>query len=417
MKFSLQADLKLGVTTSSTQIEGNERGSWYEWYTYNKIADESDPFVATEHYKRFEEDFKIFKDMKLQAYKMSVSWAKLEPSRGQFDKKVLEHYRKEIQQYVDIGVPVTLVLHHFTEPVWFSSKFGFAGADSVSAFVEYAVYVAENLGDLVNTFITFNEPNTYVENGYIKGIWPIGKSSKKLAKTALINIIASHVIAYKKLHEIREQRKLGNTLVSFSCAYRQYSSKEKLSIFNSICTNIKKARFQTNLSIALARGMKINRYGIKKGRYYDFIGMNYFTRDTVSNFKDGVYEFGKYGDDGQEIFPDGIVNIAKALYNKYKAPLYITNGIADSKDSKRPQFIYDHLKKLCESGLPIAAYYYYSFTDGFEWLDGIAKKYGLVEIDFGSQKRRIRESGKFFTEIIENGGVTEEMFDRMRLSE
>lgn len=112
------------------------------------------------------------------------------------------------------------------------------------------------------------------------------------------------------------------------------------------------------------------------------------------------------------------MKLAKEMYKTYRAPVYITeNGTCDRKDSFRSKFLYDHLKLLCESGIPVERYYYWTFIDNFEWAEGETAPFGLVGLDWETQKRTVRKSGEFYTSIIENSGVTGEMYEMYVKSE
>jgi len=142
---------------------------------------------------------------------------------------------------------------------------------------------------------------------------------------------------------------------------------------------------------------------IKPGKYYDFIGINYYTRSTVSGFRDGVKKGVRVNDLGWEIYPEGIVRVSRRLFEKYQAPIYITeNGTCDNKDTFRKKFIHDHLKALCESDLPVGAYYHWCFTDNFEWLEGQSARFGLVHVDYATQQRTIKGSGKYYSDLIQS---------------
>ena len=149
------------------------------------------------------------------------------------------------------------------------------------------------------------------------------------------------------------------------------------------------------------------------GEYCDFIGLNYYTRTTVSKFEDGTRKDALKNDLGWEIYPKGIVKCANKLYSLIKRPIYITeNGTCDNNDSFRCRYIYDHLKALCESGLPIERYYHWCFCDNFEWLEGERARFGLVYVDYDSQERTLKKSARFYSDIIRSRAVTQEMYDK-----
>ena len=155
-----------------------------------------------------------------------------------------------------------------------------------------------------------------------------------------------------------------------------------------------------------------NYYRAKPGRYCDFHGVNYYSRSTVSGLRDGARRNCAKNDLGWEIYPQGLIQCARKLLKICSLPIYITeNGVCDNKDAFRCRFIYDQLRAIASSGLPIERYYHWSFLDNFEWLDGMSARFGLVEVDPETGKRTVKKSGKFYSEIIKRGGIDEELFE------
>ena len=149
-----------------------------------------------------------------------------------------------------------------------------------------------------------------------------------------------------------------------------------------------------------------------KGEYTDFIGMNYYSRSTVSGISDGVRENSPRNDLDWEIYPEGLVECARELYELLPRPIWVTeNGTCDNDDRFRCRYLYDHLKALSESGLPFERYYHWCFCDNFEWVEGNSSCFGLVRVEKESRKREIKRSGHFYSGVIKNGGVTEELYD------
>ena len=152
---------------------------------------------------------------------------------------------------------------------------------------------------------------------------------------------------------------------------------------------------------------------VETGGYCDFIGINYYSRTTVSGFGDGIRKNAPKNDLGWEIYPEGIIRCSEKLYSLIKRPIYITeNGTCDNNDTFRCRYIYDHLKLICESKLPFERYYHWCFCDNFEWLEGESARFGLVHVDYETQKRTVKKSGSFYSEVIKAGGVTSEIYER-----
>ena len=165
-------------------------------------------------------------------------------------------------------------------------------------------------------------------------------------------------------------------------------------------------------------------YPLGKGCFSDFIGINYYTRDIVKFTWDVTRLFGEFtvkkdaklNDLGWEIYPEGLYRLCKKYWLKYKMPIFITeNGICDSKDMQRTEYIYDHftmIKKLLDEGIPVERYYHWSLIDNFEWDEGLTPRFGLIEVDYETQKRTIRNSGFFYGELSKHKEITAEMLKK-----
>ena len=152
---------------------------------------------------------------------------------------------------------------------------------------------------------------------------------------------------------------------------------------------------------------------ISKGEYLDFIAINYYTRTTVSGLGDGTKADAFKNDLGWEIYPEGLIRLAEWLYQLLNRPIYITeNGTCDNSDTFRSKYIYEHLKAITESDLPIIRYYHWCFCDNFEWLEGESSRFGIVHIDYETQERTIKQSGEFYSKMIEAKGVTQELCEQ-----
>lgn len=160
-------------------------------------------------------------------------------------------------------------------------------------------------------------------------------------------------------------------------------------------------------------GRRDTNWAALPGRHYDWLGINYHSRTAVSGLDDGTFPNSPVNDLGWEVHPQGLVDVARWLHDRYPGPIWITeNGTADNSDSFRSRYLYDHLRAIAGSGLPIERYYHWTFTDNWEWAEGQTARFGLVEVDFATQRRTVRPSGAFYADIIENSGVTPDAFAR-----
>lgn len=413
--------LLLGVATAATQIEGGDRNnSWYSWAERkNHIKDNSSPLRANDHWNRFREDIALMKEMKISIYRFGLEWSRIEPEKHIFSKEAIKHYKEEIELLKKNGIQPLVTLHHFSNPLWFENMGGFENPASIELFTEYVAYTVKELGSDVSEWITINEPNIYTVNGYFFGMWPPGKKRFSSLRTVYTNLAACHIKSYKIIHDIYDENDFGQVKVGFANYLRVFVPYSKTNLLHVLTAKFFDKAFQESLSDAFCLGKvsfpvkKSSAYKFEKGRYFDFIGINYYSRGACRFFKDTTFENTEKNDLGWEIYPKGISFFAERMFRKYNAPIYITeNGTCDKDDKIRAKYIYSHLKELIDSGLPVERYYHWTFIDNFEWAEGEEARFGLVALDFETQKRTIRESGRFYTEIIENNGVTDEMYNK-----
>ncbi len=414
--FHLRHGMLLGAASAATQIEGGDtNNSWYDWYKRGHIRDGSDPSIATEHYARYREDAQLMEEMGLQTYRFGVEWSRIEPAPGQYDEAAIAHYRAEIEDMRSRGIKPLLTLHHFTNPLWFESMGAFTKRENDKYFLAFVEKAVQSFGDLVSEYITVNEPNVYALGGYMTGEWPPGVRSFGQYRKVLTRMAALHIQSYARIHSIRKAMGYNDTKVSFANHLRVFQPKNPRDPWHRFCTWFCEKSFQDASTRAMCKGEVTfplcKDPAILPGEWCDFIAVNYYSRSTIhrlsSDFATGV----PVNDLGWEIYPQGIAEAARYAYALLPRPIYITeNGTCDNADAFRARYIYEHLKALSESGLPVERYYHWCFCDNFEWLEGGSARFGLVHTDYATQERTVKKSGRFYSEIIKNQGVTEDMY-------
>jgi len=416
-------DFLFGTATASLQIEGGDtNNSWYRWSNMpGKIIDGTNCSVANDHWNRVDEDIDLMKKLNMQTYRMSLEWSRIEPEEGQFNKDAINHYRDEIVKLKKAGIEPIVTLHHFSNPLWMEDRGSWTNKQAVKNFSNYTNYVVSKLGDLISSWVTINEPNVYLQFGYVAGQWPPGLQSIGAYIKGAKNMIKAHVKSYKIIHQVRKEMGFSDTEVGVAHHIRIFEPKNDKFI-EKIISKIQNRLFHEVFIVGMASARIIfpfSFFSFKKGNFQDFFGINYYSRDMISfNPKNVGQLFGdmevKQGaetnDLGWEIYPRGIYLIAKKYFNRYKKPIYITeNGTCDAKDDFRAKYIYDHLEQISiaiEEGIDIKRYYHWTLIDNFEWSEGESARFGLIEVDYKTQKRTVRKSGHFFGEIAKNGEIT-----------
>ena len=405
--FRFPEDFSLGVASAATQIDGDCKNSnWYDWYQRGHIKDGSDPDVTTRHRRHMAEDAALMAELGIRRYRFGLEWARIEPEEGVFSETEFCQIREEIQLLQSKGIAVLVTIHHFSNPMWFERKGGFLAEDAAEIFLRLVKTVAEKLGDLVNEYVTVNEPNVYAVSGYFGGGFPPGENS--LLKTLKIIRVMGvcHRRAYTLIHEIRAGMGYTDTKVGFAHHMRVFAPYHKKNLWHRVCAALSEYLFQGWVSKTYLTGT-----GRDPGVYADFLGVNYYARTASRGFADSTFPGVAVNDLGWEIYPAGIAECADKLHRILPGlPIYITeNGTADNTDAFRTRYLYDHIRTLCKSGLPVTRYYHWCFVDNFEWLDGFSARFGLVALNTETMERTVKPSGDFYRRMIECRGVTEDM--------
>jgi beta-glucosidase len=354
-------------------------------------------------------------DLGMQICRLGLEWARIEPEEGLFCYEALAHYIREIEGLRDQGIHVLVTLHHFTNPMWFEHKGGFEKEENIAIFIRYVEMVVMTFRELVNEYITINEPNVYTTFGYFFGTWPPGEKSLTKAVKVMSNLATAHLEAYVTIHALRQVMGFYDTSVSYANHLRVFIPENPKNPVHRFFTYWMERFFQGSLSLAMCTGVftfpfkNVGKVGV--GRYCDFHAINYYTRSSISGLADGVRKGTYINDLGWEIYPPGIVQCAQMLFDMMPLPIYITeNGTCDNDDSFRCLYLYEHLKVLCESDLPIERYYHWCFCDNFEWVEGESARFGIVHIDYETQKRTVKKSGEFLRDVIKKGRVDEAIY-------
>lgn len=387
-----------GAATSAFQVEGNIKDSdWWEWE--QKAQPENfRSGKAADQYNRYEEDFTLAKDLGHNSHRLSLEWSRIEPREGEFDPSEIEHYKQVLKSLKDKGLTVMLTLHHFTNPAWFAHKGGWTSGKSVYYFERFVSRVVPELSDYVDLWITINEPAVYTFLAYSTKDFPPQKKSYWLMLKVFYNMAQAHKKAYQVIHNIKKGSQVGfaNSVQSFDI-FHNHSLLEHLTEWVSdIATN--------HLFFKLT------------GKTHDFIGLNYYTNQYISlngdsrlpSFVDVQVTKKEVSDLGWEIYPEGIFEVITD-FSDYHLPIYITeNGIASKNDDRRVRFLLSYLKEIYHAiqiGIDVKGYFYWSLLDNMELHRGFNPKFGLIEVDFETQKRTPKPSSFVYKEIIKNNGI------------
>lgn len=390
-------DFFWGAATSAFQVEGdNINSDWWEWE--KKVGLKETSGLACRHYEFYREDFDLARELNHNSLRLSIEWSRIEPEEGNFVEKELAHYIDVIISLRQRNLEPIVTLHHFTNPAWFAQLGGWQNKKAPFYFLRYVNRIAEALCDKVKYWVTINEPLVYVYHAYILGVWPPQKTSFLAARQVENNFAVTHIKAYQLIHDIYKKRNLNSPLVSIAKNTQAFLP----------CRPILKDKFATYLRERWFNFKFLER--LIRRKTLDFIGINYYARQLVEVKNWGIRHLLldvcknnhhplKKNSMGWDIYPEGLYNLLLNL-KKYNLPVFILeNGICSEDDNLRWDYICEHLKNIhlaMEEGVEVLGYIYWSLIDNYEWDKGFSQRFGLIDVDFATYKRTVRESAKKF---------------------
>jgi beta-glucosidase len=411
-----------GSAASGHQIEGGNRHSnWWHWELATEAQQSSGK--AVDYWNRFEEDHALMASMGLQAFRLGIEWARIEPKQGEFDHEAIEHYREILESLKSHGLKVCLTLHHWVVPQWAAEKGDWRNRDMVDWFLRYVELIVKEFGDYPFQWITLNEPLVAALAGYLSADFPPGRRNYFELRRVVRAMLRAHAGAYRLIHQ-----KIPCAEVGMAMAYpdlQPWGSKGFAGWYERMTVAVGR-RF---LFLAWDESVKSGRMHPLYGRgeipglkgSVDFCGVNYYFRMTLrfslkhvrTGFidRDACPEDVERNDFGWQIWPEGIHRIISEVWSRFRKPVVITeNGIADRTDQKRALYIAEHLKQIhrcIQEGMPVTGYYHWSFIDNFEWKEGFDMRFGLVEVDPDDPelKRKPRPSADVYSRIIRDNGL------------
>lgn len=434
-------DFMWGAASAAHQVEGayledgKGLGIW-DALTCGRIKHGENAYVACDHYHRYKEDVALMKQMGLKAYRFSVSWPRIMPEEGVVNEKGVAFYQNLVSELRNAGIEPLCTLFHWNLPMWLHEKGGWMHEGISDAFYDYAKVVVDALSDKVSYWMTVNEPSNFIGLGYIMGMHApfqstISDPEKMMQSIPMLtkNVLLSHG---KALGVIRK--------------YAKTDPKVGLALSSSVYTPVsglteEEAKEKTFSLKMLVYSASMWMDPMLKGELpdilkpvisqeelalihqpLDFFGYNCYYSSTYED-ADGkpnpfIYPGMPRTLNKWPITPDVLYWAAKFFYERYGLPILITeNGMAnvdfvmeDGKvhDPQRISFLKGYIRgisRAIEEGIPVIGYTYWSLTDNFEWAEGYDMRFGLIHVDFQTQKRTIKDSGHWYAQIIETNGL------------
>jgi len=377
-----------GTATSAYQVEGNNVNA--DWEDYKSAG------IAADQYNLYEKDFDLIKQLNHNAHRLSIEWSRIEPKIGEFDTSEIEHYKKVLKALKDRKVTVMLTLWHFTLPKWVADLGGWENGKTIEFFERFVRRIAPEVSPFVDMWITINEPGVYIYEGYIKREWPPAKKSFLGQIKTVLNLASAHKKVYKYLHTLNNHNKVGiaQNIQSLE-AYHKHSVMEQSAVMLTDLVSNHLFYFLTKHT-------------------HDFLGINYYFHirfNSINGFLPTIAQAGAESMDvsdlGWEVFPEGLFDVLADLSDH--VPIYITEcGIASTNDDRRNRFLITYLHEVyraIQAGINVKGFFYWSLIDNFEWHLGFDPRFGLIEVDYKTQERRLRTSAMVYTDIIQHNGI------------
>lgn len=409
----------LGVSTSAHQVEGNNKNSDF-WQIENmkNTRFEEPSLKAVDHYNRYREDINLIKKAGLNAYRFGIEWARIEPLKGEYCLKEIEHYRDVLKYCIDNEITPIVTMHHFSSPKWVISENGWENEKVIEWFTNYCEFVIKELGEYLEYVCTINEANMGLQiSNKIKNLMSrkegkiqVGLSSKVLIneeeKKELLDIFGvdkantflsprsnesdeivfkAHLSARKAMKKVKKDLKIGITL--------------SLHDFQSINGGEANASKEWDLEFG---------HYVKYIKDDDFFGLQNYTRRVYdcNGIVENPLDEKKKTQMGYEYYPEGLKNVIKKVSQSIDIPIIITeNGIATDNDKERQEFIKEALigvKKCIDEGVNILGYMHWSLLDNFEWQKGYKYTFGLIEVDRKTFKRKPKASLNYLGEFVKS---------------
>ena len=435
-----------GAATSSYQIEGSPladgagASNWHRFsHTPGMVTNGDTGDVACDHYRRYRSDVALMKELGLNAYRFSVAWGRVVPDgTGRVNQKGLDFYSSLVDTLLDNGITPNLTLFHWDLPAALDDRGGWLNRDIASWFADYATVIYDKLGDRVPMWATINEPWVIMDGGYLFGKLAPGHRNIYEAPIVSHNVLRAHGSAVQAFRASAASHNQVGLVVNLEPKYADSGSDA-----DEAATRRADAYMNRQYLEPVMRG----KYPMEMAEIWgdawqewpdddmrliseaiDFVGINYYTRSVSRNDDlclpvraSGVLQPQSiHTETGWEVFPEALTRIL--LWTNEICgglPLYVTeNGAAfydppapidgSVDDPLRVAYLRSHLRAVYAAmtqGVPLRGYFAWSLLDNFEWSHGYSKRFGIVHVNYATQERTIKSSGRFYRDVIQTSGA------------
>jgi beta-glucosidase len=436
-------DFLWGSATSAYQIEGSPLADgagpsiWHRFcHTPHLVRDGDTGDVACDHYRRYREDVALMRSLGMNAYRFSISWGRILPTgRGTVNRAGLDFYERLVDALLQNGIEPMATLYHWDLPAALDDRGGWLNPDIASWFADYAAILFRKLDDRVKLWVTLNEPWVVTDGGYLHGVLAPGHRNRFEAPVATHQLLRAHgaaVTAYRA----EGKHRIGIVV----------NLEPKYPASDAAADRAATTRADAYMNRQYLEPVLLGRYPEELGEIFgeawpawpaedfksihqpiDFVGVNYYTRN-VTRFDANVWPLraapvrqkqATYTETGWEVFAQGLTDILVWVKDRYGSPrIYVTeNGAAffdpptatndRVADPLRVDYMRQHVAALHaarKAGVDLQGYFAWSLLDNFEWSHGYSKRFGIVHVNFESQKRTPKDSARFYSQVIVTQG-------------
>ena len=424
-----------GVSTSALQIEGSLDADGRGPSIWDDFAGESGDkgTVAVDHYRRWPQDVDLLAELNVNAYRFSLAWPRLFPDGGTREQRGFDHYDRLLDALLERGIEPVVTLYHWDLPLALEREGGWKARATAERFAEYAAAAFDAYGDRARWWLTINEPWIIGLLGYLHGLHAPGHTGDVLGEvTVFHHLLLAHGLAVRAFRPREGRIGLAPNLAphypaspadaEVAHASDGYVNRWFLdAVFKGAYPEDMRARYEGVVGpLDFVRDGDLATISVPT----DYLGVNYYAPrvmeavpgdtpwpwrvivpegvQTTGGFTDGVART----EAGTPIVPAALTDLLLRVHRDYGVPTLITeNGAVFAEpihDERRVAFVHDHLAAVADAidrGADVLGYCHWSFLDNFEWALGYAQRFGLVHVDYETQARTVKDSGRYYARL------------------
>jgi beta-glucosidase len=443
-KTPFPPDFAWGAATSAYQIEGSPLADgagpsiWHHFsHTPGNVANGENGDIACDHYRRYKADVGLMRELGLGAYRFSISWSRILPEgTGRVNPDGVAFYDRLVDALLEHGIQPMATLFHWDLPAALDQRGGWLNRDIARWFAEYAKVMFDALDDRVKWWATLNEPWVVTDGGYLHGVLAPGHRNMFEAPIATHNLMRAHGAAVTAYREWGGRNQIG-LVVNLEPKYPASGGPEDLAATRRADAYMNRqyldpvffGEYPHELQELFGEGwpdFPADDFSSIR-QPLDFLGINYYTRAVTKHDDSTMIERATrvrqpravYTEMAWEVYPQALTDVLLWVRERYgDLPMYITeNGAAfydppvaqngTVKDPLRVDYLRAHILAVAEAmkrGARVRGYFVWSLLDNFEWAHGFSKRLGLVHVDYETQQRTIKDSGRWYAEVIRSNG-------------